>query len=153
MEVVNLNTLANGGRFSFFGAEDMPQIDPTLVYGGQVIGVVENTPGLEGRRAGVPEDIFTFTGTYAFDNGIALNLSVVDVESTPSGFSRAVILPAYTLVNVGAVYETERWLFNVVAKNITDERYFRANFPNLFGTQIVLPEKPASVQATFAFRF
>jgi len=153
MEVVNLNTLANGGRFSFFGAEDMPQIDPTLVYGGQVIGIPAVTPGYEGRRAGVPEDIFTFTGTYAFDNGLALNLSVVDVDSTPSGFSRVVTLPAYTLVNVGLVYETEHWLFNVIAKNVTDERYFRANFPNLFGSQIVLPEKPASLQATFAFRF
>lgn len=153
MEVTNLNTLANGGRFSFFGAEDMPQIDPTLVYGGQVIGNPEVTPGFEGRRAGVPEDIFTFTGTYAFDNGIALNLSVIDVDSVPSSFSRVVTLPAYTLVNVGLVYETERWLFNVVGKNITDERYFRANFPNLFGAQIVLPEKPASVQASFAFRF
>jgi len=153
MEVVNLNTLANGGRFSFFGAEDMPQIDPTLVYGGQVIGIPAVTPGYEGRRAGVPEDIFTFTGTYAFDNGLALNLSVVDVDSTPSGFSRVVTLPAYTLVNVGLVYETEHWLFNVIAKNVTDERYFRANFPNLFGSQIVLPEKPASLQATLAFRF
>jgi iron complex outermembrane receptor protein len=153
MEVTNLNTLANGGRFSFFGADDMPQIDPTLVYGGQVIGVPANPPGYEGRRAGVPEDIITFTGTYAFDNGIALNLSVIDVDSVASGFSRAVILPAYTLVNIGAVYETERWLFNVIAKNITDEKYFRANFPNLFGSQIVLPEKPTSVQASFSFRF
>jgi len=153
MEVTNLNTLESGDRFSFFGAEDMPQIDPTLVYGGQVIGNPEVTPGFEGRRAGVPEDIFTFTGTYAFDNGFALNLSVVDVDSVPSAFSRVVTLPAYTLVNVGAVYETEHWLFNVIAKNVTDERYFRANFPNLFGSQIVLPEKPSSVQASFAFRF
>lgn len=153
MEVTNLNTLANGGRFSFFGAEDMPQIDPTLVYGGQVIGNPEVTPGFEGRRAGVPEDIFTFTGTYSFDNGISLNLSVVDVDSVPSSFSRVVTLPAYTLVDVGLVYETERWLFNIIGKNITDERYFRANFPNLFGAQIVLPERPASVQASFAFRF
>ncbi|MDH4071540.1 MAG: TonB-dependent receptor [Gammaproteobacteria bacterium] len=153
MEVTNLNTLVNGGRFSFYGADDMPQIDPTLVYGGQVIGIPADTPGLEGRRTGVPEDVFTFTGTYAFDNGFAFNVSVVDVDSVASGHSRAVILPAYTLVNVGAVYETERWLFNVIAKNVTDERYFRANFPDLFGSQIVLPERPASVQATFAFRF
>lgn len=153
MEVTNLQTLQSGDRFSFFGAEDMPQIDPTLVYGGQVIGNPTVTPGFEGRRAGIPEDILTFTGTYAFDNGFALNLSVIDVDSVASGFSRVVTLPAYTLVNIGAVYESERWLFNVVAKNVTDERYFRANFPNLFGSQIVLPEKPTSVQASFAFRF
>ncbi|MEL6199721.1 MAG: TonB-dependent receptor plug domain-containing protein, partial [Pseudomonadota bacterium] len=37
IEVVNLNTLENGNRFSFFGAEDIPQIDPTSVFGGQAI--------------------------------------------------------------------------------------------------------------------
>ena len=153
MEVTNLNTLENGGRFSFFGAEDMPQIDPTLVFGGQVIGVPESTPGLEGRRAGVPEDIITFTGTYAFDNGIAINASIVDVDSTPSGFSRVVTLPAYTLVNLGVVYQGDQWTFGLIGKNLTDERYFRANFPNLFGSQIVLPERPASVEATFGFKF
>ena len=26
--------------------------------------------------------------------------------------------------------------------NVTDEEYFRANFPNLFGSVVVLPELP-----------
>ena len=153
MKVTNLNTLENGGRFSFFGAEDMPQIDPALVYGGQVIGIPEAVDKSDARRAGVPENIFSFTGTYAFDSGLAVNASLVSVDSVFSGFSQAVKLPSYTLLNMGVVYETEQWAFSFNAKNLTDKKYFRANFPNLFGSQIVLPELPRNYQAKVAYHF
>jgi iron complex outermembrane receptor protein len=153
MKVVNLNTLENGGRFSFFGAEDMPQIDPSLVYGSQVIGVPEATTEAEAARAGVPENIYTFTGTYMLDAGVAFNASIISADEVFSGFSQAVKLPSYTLFNLGIVFETDDWSFSVTGKNLTDERYFRANFPNLFGSQIVLPELPRHYQATASFRF
>jgi iron complex outermembrane receptor protein len=153
MEVINLNTLENGGRFSFFGAEDMPQIDPALVYGSQVIGIPEATTEADARRAGVPENIFTFTGTYMFDSGFAINASVVSVDEVYSSFSQVVKLPSYTLLNIGLLYETENWAFSITGKNLTDEKYFRANFPNLFGAQIVLPELPSHYQATASYRF
>jgi iron complex outermembrane receptor protein len=154
MEVVNLTTINAGDNFSFYGAEDMPQIAPELHFGGQVIGLpaaADHNP--KALRAGVPENIITLTGTYAFDNGFAIIGSIIDVDSAYSGYSQAVLLPSYTLLNLGVVYETEQWLFSVTGKNLTDERYFRANFPNLFGPTIVLPELPISVQATVAFRF
>ncbi len=155
IEVTNLNTLENAGRFSFFGADDVPQIDPTTIFGGQLIGIVfAPQPGEAGaRRAGMPENIYSFTGTYSFDNGVAVNASVVNVDSVFSGFSQAVELPSYTLVNLGVIYETENWQFALTGKNITDERYFRANFPNLFGSQIVLPELPRHYQASVSFSF
>lgn len=153
MEIINLTSLQNGSRFSFYGAEDMPQLDPSLVYGSQVIGVHFITNENEARRAGVPENIYTFTGTYAFNNGFAVNASVISADSTFSSVSQAVKLPSYTLLNLGLVYETERWRFSVTGKNLTDEKYFRANFPNLFGAQIVLPELPASWQARADFNF
>ena len=37
--------------------------------------------------------------------------------------------------------------------NLTDEEYFRANFPNLFGSAIVLPELPRHYQAKFSYKF
>lgn len=153
MDIINLTILENGGRFSFFGAEDMPQIDPALVYGGQVVGNPAAPDKAAARRAGVPENILTFTGTYALDNGVAFNVSVISADAVFSGFSQAVQLPSYTLVNLGLRYETDRWAFSITGKNITDERYFRANFPNLFGSQIVLPELPRNYQASFAFNF
>lgn len=153
IEVVNLNTVQNGGRFSFFGADDIPQIDPASVFGGQAIGIVFSQGDEGARRAGMPENIYSFTGTYSFDNGIAINGSVVSVDAVDSGFSRAVRLPSYTLLNLGVVYATENWQFSLTGKNLTDEKYFRANFPNLFGSQIVLPELPQNWQASVSFRF
>lgn len=142
MEVINLNTLEAGGRFSFIGAGDVPGIDPASLYGGSLAGIV-NRPGADGaRRAGIPEHVWSMTGTYDFGAGVAANASVVDVSSTTSGYSGSVVLPAYTLVNLGVVVEKRGWVFGASVKNVTDERYFRANFPNLFGSVVVLPELP-----------
>lgn len=153
MEVVNLTTLSAGSNFTFYGAEDIPQIDPALIYGGQVTGSPFANSENDARRAGIPENILTLTGTYAFDNGLAVVGSIIDVDSTYSGYTKQVKLPAYTLVNLGLLYETEQWSFSLMGKNLTDERYFRANFPNLFGGTIVLPELPINVQAGIAFNF
>jgi iron complex outermembrane receptor protein len=38
-------------------------------------------------------------------------------------------------------------------KNATDATYFRANFTELFGSTIVLPEKPRSVQGSVVYKF
>ncbi|MEM7282823.1 MAG: TonB-dependent receptor [Pseudomonadota bacterium] len=153
IEIINLNTIENGGRFSFYGAEDLPQIDPTLYFGGQFAGTVTLSDDSQAIRAGIPENIFSFTGTYGWDNGWAVNASVVAVDSVFSGFSQAVRLPSYTLVNLGVIYEADDWSISLTGKNLTDEEYFRANFPNLFGSQIVLPELPRNYQASFTYNF
>ena len=151
IEVVNLNTLEAGSRFTFIGADDVPGIAPAALYGGALGGAVVR-PGTRGaRRAGMPETIYSLTGSYDFGNGLAVTASVVDVAEAHSGYSNSVLLPAYTLVNIGLVYEREDWLFSVVAKNVTDERYFRSNFPNLFGGVVVLPELPAHYVARIQF--
>jgi iron complex outermembrane receptor protein len=64
-----------------------------------------------------------------------------------------VTLPAYTLVNAGVFYDAETWTASLSIKNLTDEDYFRANFPDLFGAQIVLPELPRHYQAKFSYKF
>ena len=51
------------------------------------------------------------------------------------------------------VWETDRWSVQLNGKNLTDERYFRSNFPNLFGSQVVLPELPRNFQARIAYKF
>ncbi len=141
IEVVNLNTLDRGGRFSFIGAEDVPGIEPSALYGAALAGVLVPET-LDARRAGIPERVWSLAATYDFGAGFAASASVVDVDSTYSGFTKAVALPAYTLVNTGVVFERGNWLISAAAKNLTNERYFRANFPNLFGGVVVLPELP-----------
>ena len=153
IEVVNLNTLQSGGRFSFVGAADVPGIDPAALYGGALAGIVIREGSAGARRAGIPERIWSATGTCDFGYGIAASASVVDVAATTSGFSGSVKLPSYTLVNTGVVLERDRWRVAATAKNLTDERYFRANFPNLFGSVVVLPELPRHFALRIQYRW
>ena len=153
MEVVNLNTLQAGGRFSFVGADDVPNIPAHTWYGATLAGQLLR-PGKTGAiRAGMPERILSCTGTYDFGNGLAVSASVSDVDATAAGFSHSVTLPAYTLVNAGMTYKRGNWTFSATAKNLTNERYFRANFPNLFGGTIVLPELPRHYNGRIEYRW
>ncbi len=153
MEVINLNTLEAGSRFSFIGADDIPGVAPEVIYGGTLGGAVIR-PGRQGaRRAGMPRSIASLTATYDFGNGIAISGSAVDVDAVHSGFSNSVTLPAYTLINAGVIVEAGNWTFSAAAKNLTDKRYFRANFPNLFGGVIALPELPRNYQARVQYRW
>lgn len=157
VEVVNLTAQENGTQFGFLGAEDLVNLsDPSLVFGGNVIGlnlVNPDSSNPTAKKAGMPENIYTLTATYDFQNGYATSVSVIDVDAVASGFSGAVMLPAYTLVNAGLSYQDENFGVNLTVKNLTDERYFRANFPDLFGSQIVLPELPRHFNVKFSYKF
>ena len=153
-KVYNLTALDDGTLFSFFGIGDLVNVsDPSLYLGGQPIGLVLIPDRNASRRAGIPTNLYSLTATYAFDNGLALSASGVAVNSVYSGQSQAVRLPAYATLDLGVSYETGPWLFRVVGKNVTDKRYFRANFTELFGSTIVLPEKPRSFQASVVYKF
>ena len=151
--VTNATYAADGSAFSFFGAEDMTGVmDHSLHYGGQPIGLNFLSPDMA-TRAGIPEELLTLTGTYSFDSGLSVSGSIVDVPSVYSGQSQVVELPGYTLVDLSASYEFGDWLLRASVKNATDEEYFRANFTELFGSTIVLPEKPRSFQASVIYKF
>ena len=152
VEAINLSSLDGGSRFSFFGVEDLPLVAPELLLGGQIAGPV-NVAASGGRRAGMPENIYSLYGTYLFDNGLTISASMTDVDSAFSGFSNSIKLPAYTLYNMTVGWESEQWKFSLTGKNLTDERYFRANFPNLFGSTIVLPELPRHFVARAQYSF
>ena len=152
IEVVNLNTEQNGLRFSFIGSDDLPNIPGELLYAGTLGGNVL-LGNRDAKRAGMPEDVFSATATYEFIPGLAGNISLVYAEEVDSSYSGSVQLPDYTLVNVGLNYETDNWGFSATVNNLTDEEYFRSNFPNLFGAQIVLPELPRNYSARVTYRF
>jgi iron complex outermembrane receptor protein len=75
------------------------------------------------------------------------------VDSVWSGYSKSVKLPSYTLVNAGLRYEAGNWSTGLTVKNITDERYFRSNFPDLFGSSVVLPEMPRTFLVSVDYKF
>ena len=155
-KVYNLTALELGEQFGFFGIEHLTNVtDASLLYGGSVIGnnLVDSTDKESARKQGIPENIYTLNATYDFQNGYAINTSIIRADSTFSDFSQTVTLPAYTLVNAGVFYNAETWTASLSIKNVTDEDYFRANFPDLFGAQIVLPELPRHYQAKFSYKF
>lgn len=147
IEVINLTTSENGENFSFVGSDDLPNVPGELLYAG-VLGSNVQLGNRDARRAGMPEDIYSATATFEFTPGLAANLSVVHAVEVDSSFSGSVQLPSYTLLNLGGFYDVGNWSFSGTVNNVTDEEYFRANFPNLFGAQIVLPELPRN----FSFR-
>lgn len=153
-KVWNLTALEAGETFSFFGIEDLVNVtNPALYLGGQPIGNIPILTKGDARRAGIPTNLYSLTATYAFDFGLALAGSMVSVDSVYSGASQVVQLPSYTKFDASVSYETGPWVLRAVVKNVTDKKYFRANFTELFGSTIVLPELPRSFQATIAYKF
>ena len=154
IKVYNVTAMEEGNQFGFFGIEDLSSVtDASLLYGGAVIGFNLVDDKESARKAGIPENIYTLNATYDFQNGYAVNASLVKADETFSSFSQVVTLPSYTLINAGIFYEADSWTASLNIKNLTDERYFRANFPDLFGSQIVLPELPRHYQAKFSYKF
>jgi iron complex outermembrane receptor protein len=62
-------------------------------------------------------------------------------------------LPSYTLINAGVRYARGKWAVGLQSKNLTDERYFRSNFPDLFGSSVVLPEVGRTFLVTADYKF
>lgn len=149
------NVPKGSAQFSFAGAEDVNGvIDPSEMFGG-VTGLYQTSPG--SRKAGIPENIYSLYFIYSFTgdmlNGLTATLGATHVDSVYSGWTKQVKLPAYTLVNAGVSYDTRHWGLSLQGKNLTDERYFRSNFPDLFGGSVVLPELPRNYMASLSYKF
>jgi iron complex outermembrane recepter protein len=159
------NTTAQGSaQFSFVGAGDLQGVNPALMYGGSVgaVFVVDNNP--ESRKGGIPENIESINGFLNLDDflggimqgalkGMTMSVGVTHVDSTFSGFSKTITLPSYTLLNAGIHYENTKWKVSFEGKNLSDARYFRSNFPDLFGESVVLPELPINWHLGLGYKF
>jgi len=155
LKVTNLTAADDGFQFSFFGGQDLLNIgiNPARAYGGTVGALVPTT---DGRKAGIPENIYSLNFLLGFDQwvqGLSGTVSVSSVDAVASGWSQTVTLPSYVLVNTGVRYEKDAWSFGLAIKNATDEKYFRSNFPDLFGASVVLPELPRTFIASLNYKF
>jgi len=154
IEVTNLGPLADF-QFSFFGAQDLINAgyDPHVGFGGTIgTDLVLD----DHRKAGIPENTYSLNLLFGFDKllpGLSGTISASHVDSVWSGYSKSVRLPSYTLVNAGVRYARGSWAVGVQGKNLMDETYFRSNFPDLFGSSVVLPELPRTVLVTADYRF
>jgi iron complex outermembrane receptor protein len=156
LTVTNVSALNNGTQFSFAGAADMPGVNPALFYGGAVASLVLVPDVTKARKAGLPENVYSAYGLFSFDGalqGVTASIGATYVSSVWSGFAQSVRLPSYTLLNAGVHYETGRFQVGLQGKNLTNERYFRSNFPDLFGDSVVLPELPRNYILSASFKF
>ena len=156
LKVYNLSAEQAGSQFSFAGAADLNGANPALAYGGVVPSIVLVNDREASRKAGIPENVLSlyalFSASGVFD-GLTGTIGMTDVDSVYSGFSKSVKLPSYTLVNASVYYETRSWKLGLQGKNLTDERYFRSNFPDLFGSSVVLPELPRNYLMSASYKF
>ena len=90
-------------------------------FGGNVVGlnlVGEGETNSDGRKAGIPENIYTLTATYDFQNGYAANVSIVDVDEVASWAADAksvLVVPGY-----GMAVARAQHLVNSFAKMLRD---------------------------------
>ena len=156
LKVYNMGALDAGSQFSFVGAADLQGVDPSLMYGGVGLHTVAVNGKEDARKAGIPENMFSVYAMFSFDgvlSGLTGTLGATHVDSVYTGFGKNVKLPDYTLLNASVYYETGSWKVGLQGKNLTDERYFRSNFPDLFGNSVVLPELPRSYLVSAAYKF
>ena len=140
-----------GAMFTFLGAADVPQLDPTLFWGGAISGVVFVPDGVQ--RGGIPENVYSLSARYAPTENWSGLLSVTHVDEVQPSPLGGLTLPAYELVNASLSYETKTFRANLFIGNLLNEQYFRANFPGLYGNLTVLPELPRNYTATLTFKF
>lgn len=161
-------TVAQSGQFSYVGAQDVPGVNPALFFGGQLEGIFKPLAQYGGAlKAGTPQTIYSLNGLFSFQvlassfsrwesellHGLTASIGVTSVDSAFSGFSKTVLLPGYTLLNGGLHFEDARWKLGLAGKNLTNARYFRSNFPDLFGSNLVLPEPPRNWLLSLGYQF
>ena len=155
MAVYNLSAAFTGEQFTFIGGGDLQGVNPALMYGGSVGGDIPVNPK-GSLKAGLPKTLYSFNVYLSADpwvQGLSGSVALTHSAKVFSGFSEAVTLPAYTLVNAGLRFERGKWSLNAEVKNMTNARYFRSNFPDLFGSSVVLPELPRNYLLSGMFRF
>lgn len=143
--------VTGGSTFSYIGAANLPGIDPATIFGG-VIGA-DHSVADEPLRGALPEKIFTVSASYKWSDNVTSSVNVTDVDETQPSVLGGIVLPAYTLVNASAVYSNDKYSAGLFINNLTDETYFRGNFPSLYGNNAILPELPRHWKAEFSYKF
>ena len=110
--------------------------------------------GLRYQESG-PDISYNFWADYQFKEGFAKNFGLGAGFNGTSNYDTMVgykyvtgsfNLPAYTIFNASAYYETDTFRIGVKANNLTDKTYYS-------GWSTITPEQPRSFIATLAYKF
>lgn len=105
------------------------------------------------ERSGLPDKTLSFNTTWRSNGPWEANLGVSYISEVAADRLKQLSLPSAFLVNAALVYNTDRWTIRAIGKNLTNERYFRGNFPGLFGGVTVLPQLPAHWELSLSHKF
>lgn len=154
-KIINLTAVSEGNQQWFFGAADLG-VSPASLAGGAVLGFLPVSGDQAAQKAGIPDKVYSLNALLNFDKwlpGVSGSVGFTHADAVYSGFARAIKLPAYTLLNAGLHYEKGHWKAGLQGKNLTNEKYFRSNFPDLYGDNIVLPELPRNYVLELGYKF
>ena len=150
----NLETFVvqeSGTVFSFIGASNLPHIDPTTIFGG-LIGANHHV-GRKAPRGGIPEATWSLSGMQQWTERFRTGFTYTSVDETEASVIGGIVLPDYQVLSLTGSYERGKMRVSLYVNNVTDELYFRGNFPSLYGNNNVLPQLPLNWSAEVVYKF
>ena len=140
-----------GTVFSFIGAANLPHINPATIFGG-LIGA-NHFVGRKTARGGIPEKTWSLSGMQQWTERFRTGFTYTSVDETEASVIGGLTLPDYQVLSLTSSYERGKMRVSLHVNNVTDELYFRGNFPSLYGNNNVLPQLPLNWSAEVVYRF
>jgi len=140
-----------GYTFTYLGASNLINVDPSTVFGG-IIGADVYVDEWS-KRGGIPEVSWGISGTQRWTERLRSSFSWTWVDETYSSVVPGILLPKYSVLNLNFTYEFDEFRLSVFLSNVGDKQYFRGNYPSLYGNNTVLPSQPFRWLAEVAYRF
>ena len=141
----------SGVVFSFIGASNLPHINPATIFGGLIGG--NHAVGRRTPRGGIPEATWSLSGMQQWTERFRTGFTFTSVDETEASVIGGIVLPAYEVLSLTGTWERGNLRASLYLNNVTDELYFRGNFPSLYGNNNVLPNLPFNWSAEVAYSF
>ncbi len=124
-------------------------------YGGTVFTAVPAARAATDfiERAGSPDKVISGSVSYTMMDRLTATLSGTYQASVSADRLKSVILPSAMVFNGSLGYGIGAWHLKVSVSNITDEWYYRSNFPDIFGGAVVLPLPSRGYEFSASFKF
>lgn len=105
------------------------------------------------ERAGSPDKVISGSVSYTMLNRLTATFSGTYQSSVSADRLKSVILPSAMVFNGSLGYGIGNWHLKASVSNITDEWYYRSNFPDIFGGAVVLPMPARGYEFSASFKF
>ncbi len=143
--------LSGNANFNFLNTAQTG-FSGTAIYGGTVGGVILDEASFP-ERSGQPNRVLSTSAIYTHNSGFGANITLTHIAAVAADRLRTILLPEANLLDLGFFYKSKTWQFQFNIANVTNERWFRSNFPELFGGVVVIPQIPRSYKLSATYNF